>query len=86
MQRNPTILTRLCGDAQELSSSQAAAKLSELVQSRTFVRRRIGSNGEGTEMEINQKDVVLGDIVVFSSGDLFPGDVRLLTAKDMFVR
>jgi magnesium-transporting ATPase (P-type) len=37
-------------------------------------------------MEINQKDVVPGDIVVLSSGDLIPGDVRLLTSKDMFVR
>ena len=71
---------------QELSSSLVASKLSALVQSRTTVRRRIGSNTKGNEMEINQKDVVLGDIVVFSSGDLFPGDVRLLTAKDMFVR
>jgi magnesium-transporting ATPase (P-type) len=37
-------------------------------------------------MEINQKDVVPGYIVVLSSGDLIPGDVRLLTSKDMFVR
>jgi Mg2+-importing ATPase len=69
-----------------MSSSQAASKLSELVQSRTTVLRRQGSNNHGTEIEINQKDVVPGDIAVFSSGDLFPGDIRLLRAKDMFVR
>jgi Mg2+-importing ATPase len=57
-----------------------------LVQSRTTVLRRQGSNNHGTEIEINQKDVVPGDIAVFSSGDLFPGDIRLLRAKDMFVR
>ncbi|CAM6030359.1 unnamed protein product [Sphagnum balticum] len=70
---------------QELTSTQAASKLSELVQCRSTVLRRRNSSEPGSEMEINQKDVVPGDIVVLSSGDLIPGDVRLLTSKDMFV-
>ena len=40
---------------QELSSSLAASKLSALVQSRTTVRRRIGSNTKGTEMELRSE-------------------------------
>ncbi|CAM6092107.1 unnamed protein product [Calypogeia fissa] len=70
---------------QELTSSHAASKLAELVQSRTRVVRLEEGSQKGTEMEINQKEVVPGDVVVVSSGDLFPGDLRLLTSKDLFV-
>ncbi|CAM6058207.1 unnamed protein product [Sphagnum tenellum] len=70
---------------QELTSTQAASKLSELVQCRSTVMRWRNSSEPGSEMEINQKDVVPGDIVVLSSGDLIPGDVHLLTSKDKFV-
>ena len=38
------------------------------------------------QVQVDQKDVVLGDIIIFSSGYLFPGDVRLLSSQALVVR
>jgi hypothetical protein len=40
--------------------------------------------GAGEE-DVEQRDVVPGDIVKLFAGELFPGDVRVLHAKDLFV-
>ncbi|XP_058096954.1 uncharacterized protein LOC131242378 isoform X2 [Magnolia sinica] len=71
---------------QEFTSSKAAMKLSELLKSPVKVQRCAGRFVQ-TELivQIDQKDIVAGDIVHFSPGDLFPGDVRLLTSKDLVV-
>ncbi|KAJ7565807.1 hypothetical protein O6H91_02G076200 [Diphasiastrum complanatum] len=71
---------------QELKSSRAASKLSELVRDRAAViRRENGNSKEGVELEINQEDVVPGDIVILRTGDLLPGDVRLVTSNNLLV-
>lgn len=71
---------------QEYNSSRAAMQLSELLKSPVRVQRCAG-NVVQTELvvQIDQRDIVPGDIVHFSPGDLFPGDVRLLTAKELVV-
>ncbi|ERM95363.1 uncharacterized protein LOC18423282 [Amborella trichopoda] len=71
---------------QEFSSSKAAMKLSELLNSPVIVQRCAGRVVQ-TELQVHvdQREVVPGDIILFSSGDLFPGDVRLLTSKDLVV-
>ncbi|KAK3002245.1 hypothetical protein RJ639_022409 [Escallonia herrerae] len=71
---------------QEYSSSKAAMKLSEFVKCPVKVQRCAGRVVQ-TELvvQVNQRDVVPGDIVIFEPGDLFPGDVRLLTSKQLVV-
>ncbi|KAL3728687.1 hypothetical protein ACJRO7_033293 [Eucalyptus globulus] len=71
---------------QEHSSSKAAMKLSEFVKCPIKVQRCAG-RVEQTELivQVDQKDVVPGDIIIFEPGDLFPGDVRLLSSKHLVV-
>ncbi|XVF61550.1 hypothetical protein PTKIN_Ptkin08bG0138700 [Pterospermum kingtungense] len=71
---------------QEYSSSKAAMQLSEFVRSPVKVQRCAGRVVQ-TELivQVDQRDVVPGDIVIFEPGDLFPGDVRLLTSKHLVV-
>ncbi|KAI3997444.1 hypothetical protein MKX01_008051 [Papaver californicum] len=70
----------------EYKSSEAAMKLAELLKCPVKVQRCAGRVIQ-TELtvQIDQKDVVPGDIVIFAPGDLFPGDVRLITSKDLVV-
>lgn len=62
-------------------------KLSELLRSQIRVQRCAGKVIQ-TELvvQIDYRDIVPGDIIHFSPGDLFPGDVRLVTSKDLIVR
>lgn len=62
-------------------------KLSELVKASIKVQRCAGRVVQiELQVQIDQKDVVPGDIIIFSSGDLFPGDVRLLSSQAVVVR
>lgn len=71
---------------QEYNSSKAAMRLSEFVRCPIKVQRCAGRVVQ-TELlvQVDQRDVVPGDIVVFEPGDLFPGDVRLLTSRNLVV-
>lgn len=65
---------------QETRSGNAAAKLSKMIHTTTCVER-----AESGRNEIPLDDVVVGDIVYLSAGDLIPADIRILSAKDLFV-
>ncbi|EEF28822.1 mg(2+)-transporting atpase bacteria, putative [Ricinus communis] len=71
---------------QENSSSKAAMKLYEFVKCPVKVQRCAGRVVQ-TELvvQVDQRDIVPGDIVIFEPGDLFPGDVRLLSSKQLVV-
>lgn len=72
---------------QEYSSSKAALKLSEFLRYPVKVQRCEGRVYQNELIvPVDQSDIVAGDIVHFEPGDLFPGDVRLLTSKDLVVR
>jgi P-type Mg2+ transporter len=73
------ILSVLFSFVQEYRSSKAAEKLSRLTQVTATVFR------EGTRREIPIVEVVPGDIVDLSAGDIIPADLRLLSCKDMFI-
>jgi P-type Mg2+ transporter len=73
---------------QEHRSNEAAAKLRALVKTTASVKRRgataLPSKVDGlVEVPIDQ--IVPGDIVNLSAGDMIPADLRLLSAKDLFV-
>lgn len=65
---------------QEYRSNLEAEKLKALVHSTaTVIRSDIG------KQEIKMAEVVPGDIIHLAGGDMIPADVRLLSAKDLFV-
>lgn len=65
---------------QESRSGNAAEKLLAMITTTCMVTRQ-----EQEKVEIPMDDLVVGDIVHLSAGDMIPADVRILEAKDLFV-
>ncbi|MDE3237103.1 MAG: magnesium-translocating P-type ATPase [Bacteroidota bacterium] len=65
---------------QEFRSNKAAEKLKGMVKTTALVLRE----GEGKK-EIDIKEIVPGDIVFLSAGDMIPADCRIIQSKDLFV-
>ena len=65
---------------QESRSGAAAEKLSAMITTTTCVSRK----GEG-KREIPVSELVVGDEVHLSAGDMIPADLRIVAAKDLFV-
>jgi Mg2+-importing ATPase len=64
---------------QELRADNAAAKLQAMVgNTATAVR-------DGKDQELPLKLLVPGDIIRLAAGDMVPADVRVLSAKDLFL-
>lgn len=72
---------------QEFKSEKAALKLQKLVQNKTLITRQDWPDGEATmyKREISVTEIVPGDIVHLSAGDMIPADIRLLSSDDFFV-
>jgi P-type Mg2+ transporter len=70
--------------SQEYRSNKAAEKLKALVSTKATVLRHI-ENEEPKKQELEIKYLVPGDIIYLSAGDMLPGDVRLISAKDVYV-
>ncbi|MGC8794032.1 MAG: magnesium-translocating P-type ATPase [Bryobacteraceae bacterium] len=64
---------------QEYRSNQAAEKLKEMVETTATVTRG------GVRGEVPVAELVPGDIVHLSAGDMIPADLRLIASKDLFV-
>jgi magnesium-transporting ATPase (P-type) len=64
---------------QESKADSAAAKLKAMIKVTATVVR------EGKAAEVPLQVLVPGDIVKLSAGDMIPADVRVLTAKDLFI-
>src|SRR5262249_37026240 len=64
---------------QETKADNAAAKLKAMISVTATVVR------DGVAKEIPLRQLVPGDVVKLCSGDMIPGDVRLISAKDLFV-
>ena len=64
---------------QEYRASREAEKLSEMVHNTAAVLR----NGKPREVKISQ--IVPGDIVDLSAGDMVPADIRIVSCKELFV-
>ena len=70
---------------QEYRTNKAAEALKSLVRTTATVLRRSHAHSEAATMEIPLQQVVPGDIVLLSAGDMIPADVRLLSSRDLFV-
>ena len=81
------------GFVQEHRSNSAAAKLATMIKTRATVKRRgpslhpptPGTHINDGFVEIPLDQLVPGDTVRLSAGDMIPADLRLLTARDLFV-
>lgn len=74
------LLSSLLRFWQEFSSNQAAEKLKSMVKTTaTVLRKETGKN------EVDIKEIVPGDIVLLSAGDMIPADCRIMHSKDLFI-
>ena len=64
---------------EEFKSNKAAQKLKEMVSAQSTVIRN------GKKVQIPNKEVTIGDIVILSAGDMMPADLRILSSKDLYV-
>ena len=95
------VLSTLMRFVQESRSNRAADRLKEMVSNTATVLRRDLSEDaapmfrkyygveihtkSAARIEVPLKTLVPGDIVVLAAGDMIPADLRLLSAKDLFV-
>ena len=66
---------------QELKSNKASSSLQKLVTNTASVYR----DGNRHSQEVDMRDIVPGDIIYLSAGDMIPADVRVIECKDLFV-
>ncbi len=84
-------LSTLLRFVQEGRSSRAAERLRAMVSNTaTVVRRDAGTKASGgpgpsRQREIAMRQLVPGDRVLLSAGDMVPADCRVLGARDLFV-
>lgn len=75
------IISGLLRFQQEWKSKRASEALQKLVTNKVSVFRK------GYEMfvDVNFTEIVPGDVIFLSAGDMIPADVRIIEAKDLFV-
>ena len=64
---------------QETRADTAAAQLKAMIKVTATVIR------DGQPAEVPLKDIVPGDVVKLSAGDMIPADLRVISSKDLFV-
>ena len=74
------LLSSLLRFWQEFRSNKAAEQLKSMVKTTATVLRK-----ETGKIEIDIEQLVPGDIVMLSAGDMIPGDCRVLQSKDLFI-
>ena len=72
-------ISSFLGFWQEMNATIAIEKLLSIVNIKIKVLRN------GIEQEINVEDIVPGDIILFSAGEIIPADSILLESKNLFV-
>ncbi|MBC2850194.1 magnesium-translocating P-type ATPase [Cetobacterium sp. 8H] len=65
---------------QEKRSSNAVEKLNEMVETTASIKRY-----KNEKKEIPVDEIVVGDIIYFTAGDIVPADIRIVQAKDLFI-
>jgi Mg2+-importing ATPase len=67
------------GFYQEVKSGNAIEKLQKLVSKQVLVKR------DGKETLVDEKLLVVGDLVILREGDIVPADIRLIKVDDLTV-
>ncbi len=79
------VLSTLLRFWQETKSNQAADALKAMVSNTATVMRRDLEDRGTQRIELPIRQLVPGDLIVLSAGDMIPADCRVLSAKDLFV-
>lgn len=70
---------------QEYRSNRAAEALKSMIKTTATVIRRPYKDAQPQQQEISLDQLVPGDIIHLSAGDMIPADVRLIESRDLFV-
>lgn len=73
------IISAIISFTQQTKSDNAAKKLKKMITNQMEVIR------DEVQSTVDVENIVPGDIVKLSSGDMIPGDVRFLETKDLFI-
>lgn len=74
------LLSSLIRFWQEFRSNKAAETLKGMIKTTATVLRK-----ESGKQEIPIKELVPGDIIILSAGDMLPADCRIIQSKDLFI-
>ena len=70
---------------QEYRTNKAAETLKSMVRTTATVLRRSSYSAQPLTLELPIRELVPGDIITLSAGDMIPADVRLLASRDLFI-
>lgn len=70
---------------QEYRSGKSAEALKSMVRTTATVLRRDQLGSSPTLREVPMRELVAGDIVQLSAGDMIPADIRLIESRDLFI-
>lgn len=70
---------------QEFRSNKAAEALKSMIRTTATVLRRPHKDMNPERYEVPLNEIVPGDIVYLSAGDMIPADIRLIESRDLFV-
>jgi P-type Mg2+ transporter len=79
------LLSGLLSFWQEYRSNKAAQALKSMISTTATVLRRSHHDISAKQLEVPIKEVVPGDIILLSAGDMVPADVRLIESRDLFI-
>ncbi|WP_279027333.1 magnesium-translocating P-type ATPase [Gibbsiella quercinecans] len=79
------VISTLLNFIQEARSNRAADALKAMVSNTATVIRSDALTGKSEHVELPIAQLVPGDIIKLAAGDMIPADLRLLTAKDLFI-
>ncbi len=70
---------------QEYRSAKSAQALKSMVKTTATVRRRLDSRTPSALIEVGMNELVKGDLVHLSAGDMIPADIRLIDSRDLYI-
>ena len=70
---------------QEHRSAKAAEALKAMVRTTAAVLRREQLGAQARVRELPMRELVVGDIIQLSAGDMIPADIRLIESRDLFI-
>ncbi len=79
------LISTLMHFIQEARSNRAADALKAMVSNTATVLRSDAHSGKSEHRELPISQLVPGDIIKLSAGDMIPADLRILVAKDLFI-
>lgn len=70
---------------QEYRSNKAAEALKSMIKTTATVLRRSHQDLNPDRIEVPLNEIVPGDIIYLSAGDMIPADIRIIESRDLFV-